>query len=327
MPSPAPLVRVVRSGFEESVHRGDVVACDADGRVLAWVGDPHRPVFARSSMKPLQAAVSLRTIEAELGDDLVAIMCASHNGEPEHLRAVRALLRAAGGSERQLRCPPARPARPERGGARSRPRPVFHGCSGKHAGMIAACLGAGWAPETYLERSSPLQRGVLRAVRRATGVDRPALGVDGCGVPVFGLPLSAMAMLFARLGRVDHLGGLGPAAARAVRAMRAHPFLVAGTRRTDTALMEVVPGLVAKGGAEALHCAALLEEGIGVAVKVADGGDRATGPALVRTLALLGAVSRSQLAELDRVARPPVLGGGLPVGALEAGFRLRRAGR
>jgi L-asparaginase II len=193
--------------------------------------------------------------------------------------------------------------------------------------MIAACLGAGWAPETYLERSSPLQRGVLRAVRRATGVDRPALGVDGCGVPVFGLPLSAMAMLFARLGRVDRLGGLGPAAARAVRAMRAHPFLVAGTRRTDTALMEVVPGLVAKGGAEALHCAALLEEGIGVAVKVADGGDRATGPALVRTLALLGAVSRSQLAELDRVARPPVLGGGLPVGALEAGFRLRRAGR
>jgi L-asparaginase II len=327
MPSPAPLVRVVRSGFEESVHRGDVVACDVDGRVLAWVGDPHRPVFARSSMKPLQAAVSLQTIDVELGDDLVAILCASHNGEPEHLRAVRRVLRAAGASERLLGCPPALPARPERGVPASRPRPIFHGCSGKHAGMIAASLGAGWAPEAYLQRSSPVQRRVLRAVRRATGVDRPALGVDGCGVPVFGLPLSAMATLFARFGRVERLGVLGPAAARAVRAMCAHPFLVAGTRRTDTSLMQAVPGLVSKGGAEGLLCASILEEGVGIAVKIADGGDRATGPALVCALQQLGALSDAQPAELDPLVRRPVLGGGRPVGTIEAGYRLRRAGR
>lgn len=324
MPAPAPLVRVVRSGFEESVHRGDVVAADADGRVLAWVGDPHRPVFARSAMKPLQAAVSLQTIEPDLGEDLVAIMCASHNGEPEHLRAVRALLRTAGAREGDLRCPPAWPARPERGGTASRPRRIVHGCSGKHAGMISACLGAGWPVETYLEPSNPLQRRVLGAVRRASGVERPALGVDGCGVPVFGLPLSAMATFFARLGRVERLGSLAPAAARAVRAMRANPFLVAGTRRTDTALMETVHGVLAKGGAEALHCASILDEGIGVAVKVADGGDRATGPALLHALTLLGAVSDAELAGLEPLARRPVLGGGRPVGALEARFRLRR---
>jgi L-asparaginase II len=326
MHSPAPLVRVIRSGFEESVHSGDVVACDADGRVLAWIGDPHRPVFARSAMKPLQAAVSLQAIATDLGDDLVAIMCASHNGEPEHLRAVRALLRSAGAREGQLRCPPVRPARPERGIPAPRPRPIYHGCSGKHAGMIAACLHAGWPAETYLERSNPLQRRVLRAVRRATGVDRPALGVDGCGVPVFGLPLSAMATLFARLGRVERLGRLGPTAARAVRAMRGNPFLVAGTGRADTALMEAVPGVVAKGGAEALHCASILDRGIGVAVKIADGGDRAAGPALVRALALLGALSDAKLEGLEPVARRPVLGGGRSVGALEATFRLRRTG-
>ncbi|HSJ50916.1 MAG TPA: asparaginase [Actinomycetota bacterium] len=328
MPPPEPLVRVVRSGFVESLHLGDVAVCDADGRVLARVGDPDRPVFARSSMKPLQAAVSIQTIEPylgdDLGDDLVAIMCASHNGEPEHVRAVRALLRSTGAREAQLRCPPALPARPDRGRPAARPRPIFHNCSGKHAGMIAACLGGGWPAESYGERSNPLQRRVLRAVQRATDVDRPALGVDGCGVPVFGLPLSAMATLFARFGRVELLGRLAPAAARAVRAMQSYPFLVAGTRRTDTSLMQATPGIVAKGGAEALHCAALLNEGIGIAVKIADGGERAAGPALVHTLTLVGAITERERAELESVARRPVLGGRRPVGAVEADFRLHR---
>ncbi|MGZ8611113.1 MAG: asparaginase [Actinomycetota bacterium] len=326
MPSPAPLVRVVRSGLEESVHLGHVAVCDAEGRLLASLGDPGRLVFARSSMKPLQAAVSLSRIEVDLPEDLVAIMCGSHNAEPEHVRAVRRLLRAAGARESSLRCPPDLPSRREDASRAARPRPIFHNCSGKHAGMVAACVGAAMPVETYRDRSHPLQRIVLRAVRRGTGVGRAEVGVDGCGVPVHGVPLSAMATLFARLARPGRLGVLAEPAARAVAAMRAYPFLVAGTRRTDTALMSVAPGIVSKGGAEGLHCAAVLDAGVGVAVKIADGGDRAAGPALLRVLRLLDALSEPELSRLDGVRRA-VLGGGVPVGELVTDFRLRKPGR
>jgi L-asparaginase II len=132
-----------------------------------------------------------------------------------------------------------------------------------------------------------------------------------------------MATVFARLARPDRLGAWAATARRAVRSMRAHPFLVAGTGRSDTLLMEAAPGVVAKVGAEGLHCAAILDPGIGVAVKIADGGDRAAGPALVRALAFLGALSPSELDGLRTIARPAVLGGGRPVGELDADFRLR----
>jgi L-asparaginase II len=319
-----PLVRVVRSGFEESVHLGHVAVCDADGRLLASIGDPHHLVFARSAMKPLQAAVSLRRMEVELSDELVAILCASHNGEPVHVRAVRRVLGAGGVPESALRCPPAYPSATAVAIRAGRARRVYHNCSGKHAGMVVASSHAGWGHEGYRQPGHPLQREVLRAVRRATGVGRPRIGVDGCGVPVFGLPLSAMATLFARLASPERLGAWEPTAGRAVAAMGAHPYLVAGAGRTDTLLMEHVPGVISKGGAEALHCAVVLGERIAAAVKIADGGDRASGVALIRTLRLLGAVSDRQLDLLEPVARRPVLGGGEPVGQVVADFRLRR---
>jgi L-asparaginase II len=201
---------------------------------------------------------------------------------------------------------------------------VFHNCSGKHAGMLVGASAAGWSLETYLEPGHPLQREITRAVRRATDVERSPIGVDGCGAPVFGLPLRAMATLYARLVRPDRLGPLEWSAARAVAAMRAHPFLLAGTDRVDTILMSAVPGIVTKGGAEALACAAILEPGLGLAVKIEDGGDRATGPALVRALQLLGAIGDEWPESLSSIARPPVLGGGRPVGELAAEFGLRR---
>jgi L-asparaginase II len=325
MPSPAPLVRVVRSGVEESVHLGHVAVCDADGRLVASLGDPDRLVFARSSMKPLQAAVSLRRIETELPDDLVAIMCASHSGEPSHVRAVRRLLRSGGATEGELRCPPDLPSVMSFAVKAGRPRRVYHNCSGKHAGMVVAADHAGWGSGGYREPNHPLQREMLRAVRRGTGVERPRIGVDGCGAPVFGVPLAAMATLFARLGRPRRLGAWGPASRRAVRAMGRHPFLVAGSGRVDTLVMQAMPGVIAKVGAEALHCAALLDRGIGVAVKIADGGDRASGPALIRALDQLGAVTPTQMQELERVARGRVMGGDLAVGEVVADFRLRRS--
>lgn len=325
MPSPVALVRVVRSGLEESVHLGHVAVCDADGRLVAFAGDPDRPVFARSSMKPLQAAACLRRLPANAPDELVAIACGSHNGEPIHVRTVRRLLGAAGLRESALACPPDRPMRVEDALRAARPRRIFHNCSGKHAGMVVGAELAGWETGGYLERSHRIQRDILRAVRRATGIDRPRIGTDGCGAPVHGVPLRAMATAFARLTEPDRLGAFGPSAARAVRAMRAYPHLVAGTGRSDTALMSVAPQIVCKAGAEGLHCAAILEGRLGVAVKIADGGDRAAAPALIRALVELGALSPTQLEALAPIARRPVLGGGRPVGEMVAGFGLRRA--
>jgi L-asparaginase II len=317
------LVRVIRSGLVESVHAGHVAVCDASGRLLASVGDPHRVVYSRSSMKPLQAAVSLGRMGEPPPPELVAVMCASHNGEPIHVAAVRRLLRCAGVPASALGCPPALPA--SGGQARPvRPRPIFHNCSGKHAGMLAACRASGWDLGSYLDPRHPLQRAVLRAVRRGTGVERPVIGVDGCGAPVHGLPLSAMATLFARLARPERLGPEAPGAALATAAMRLHPYLVAGRGRSDTLLLSEVPGVVSKVGAEALHCAALLAEGVGVAVRIHDGGERAAAPALIHALVQLGVVTEAQLERLAPVARRPVLGGGRPVGELVADFRLRR---
>lgn len=325
MSSPVPLVRVVRSGLEESVHLGDVVVCDAAGRPVAVAGDPERTVYARSSMKPLQAAVSLSRIDDDVPADQVAIMCASHNGEPDHVAAVRRVLRGGGVPVAALRCPEDVPARRRDAAAAPGARRIFHNCSGKHAGMLRACAASGWDLETYRARSHPLQRAVATAVGRATGVARPYVGVDGCGVPVFGLPLRAMATLFARLAEPSSLGRLEPHARTAVTAMRAHPFLVAGTGRADTAIMQHAPNVVAKVGAEALFCAAVLDRDLGVAVKIADGGDRASGPALVAALRAIDAIDDGQRRRIDVVARRPILGGGEPVGEMTVDVPLARA--
>jgi len=324
MASATVLVRVLRSGLEESVHVGHVAVCDVDGRLVAFAGDPHRPVFARSSMKPVQAAVSLGAIGGGLGDDLVAVMCASHNGEPVHVAAVRRLLRAAGLGLSALRNPPGWPLDPWSMAKAGRPRRVLHNCSGKHAGMVAACERQGWDLEDYLAATHPLQRRILRAVRGLTGLNDMEVGVDGCGVPVHGMPLSAMATLYARLGRPQPFGALGERIAECSASMRSHPYLVAGRNRTDTAVMEGSRDLVVKSGAEGLACAAAPGAGLGVAVKIADGGERASGPALIRALRLIGALSDSELAGLERFARRPVKGGGVQVGEVVAGFRLRR---
>ena len=229
MPPAAPLVRVIRSGLEESVHAGHVAVCDEEGRLLGGIGDPHHPLFARSSMKPLQAAVSLGRMDGELpAQDLVAVMCGSHNGEPVHVRTVQALLKAGAVAENRLGCPADLPRRTEARMQVDRRRPIYHNCSGKHAGMLVACARADLELATYLQPTHPLQREITREVGRATGVEPSVVGVDGCGAPFHGLPLSGLATLFARLVRPERLGPLAAPAEIAVSAMHPHPSLVAG---------------------------------------------------------------------------------------------------
>jgi L-asparaginase II len=318
---------VVRSGLEESVHVGHVAVCDPDGRVLAFAGDPERPVFARSCMKPLQAAVSLSAMgsdAAELSDREVAVVCASHNGEEVHVATVLGILERAGLDPSALRNPPGWPLDPDAMGQAGSPRRELQNCSGKHAGMLLATVRAGWDPALYLEATEPLQQRVLQAVLRGTGAPEVRVGVDGCGVPVHGMALSRMATLFARLADPDRWEALGPSVRRATSSMLAEPYLVAGRNRTDTAVMEVAPDVVVKSGAEALVCAASTTERIGVAVKVADGGSRAAGPALIHALARLGVLDDGQVERLRPHARPPVLGGGQPAGELLMAFDLSR---
>ncbi|HVD69806.1 MAG TPA: asparaginase [Actinomycetota bacterium] len=320
-----PLARVVRSGLEESVHTGHLAVCDADGKVIARAGDPSHLVFARSCMKPLQASVSLAAMDdLALPDREVAVMCASHNGEPVHLGAVRALLERAGLGPEALQTPPDYPLDRDEMARAQHPNRVFHNCSGKHSGMLLACVRAGWNVETYRRRSNPLQRRVRSAVEQGTGVEDLVIGVDGCGVPVHGMPLQAMATLFARLARPERLGALAPAAGRATAAMLAEPYLVGGRHRLDTEVIRITGEVVVKEGAEALICASIQPQGVGIALKVADGGYRAYAPALIEVLRQVDAVSGPQLRELATFARPSVIGGGERVGEVEPLVTLRR---
>ena len=322
-----PLVRVVRSGLIESIHLGHVAVCDADGRLIASAGDPSRVVFARSCMKPLQASVSLKAIGERLPDREVAVMCASHNGEPVHVGAVQAVLKRAGLEPDALKNPPGWPLDPEAMAASYQPHRLLQNCSGKHAGMLLACVRAGWDHTAYLRPGHALQRRVRRAVLAATDLEDVKVGVDGCGVPVHGMPLRSMATLFARLAALERLGELGASAGRAVEAMRAEPYLIGGRHSYDTELMRASGGVVAKRGAEALECAAILDVGIGVAVKIDDGASRAGAPALIETLRRLDGLTGAEVRELAPFGRPVVMGGDTTVGHLEIAFDLRSTGR
>ena len=323
--SAVPLVSVIRSGLEESVHLGDVVVADPAGRLVAFAGNPERRLYARSAMKPLQATVSLSLAPFPFPDREVAVMSASHNAEPVHVEAVRSLLGRAGVAESSLQCPAVRPWDEEAALASPEKQRINSDCSGKHGGMLAACLARNWPMDSYREAGHPLQQAVLRTVLDVTGLDAVHVGVDGCGVPVHALTLRSMAGIYASFGQLDRWGERGPSAMRVAQAMAAEPYLVAGRNRVDTAVMQAAPGILVKGGAEGLMCAAVPGRRLGVAVKVRDGTARATAPAIVRALYLLRALDDGQLEQLAPFARPAVLGGGEPVGELAARFDLTSA--
>ena len=307
------LAEVVRSGFVESVHHGSVVVLDPAGRVVAEAGDVTGPSFPRSSNKPLQTVGMLRAglRTAEPAD--LALISGSHFGEPFHIARVRQILAGAELDESALRCPPSLPLSESEqeivlragGGA----TPILMNCSGKHAGMLATCVVNGWPLDDYRDAKHPLQVALAAAVSDLAGEPIAALGIDGCGAPVFAVSLTALARGFQRL--VD----APPSSWERLVAdtMRADPELVAGTGQDDTLLMRGVPGLLAKGGAEGVVAVAV--EGVGaVAIKVADGAMRARMPVLVSALRRLGLSAPV----LDELATVPVLGGEGRVGEVRA---------
>jgi L-asparaginase II len=307
------LAEVIRSGFVESRHLGSYAALDADGALAAWAGDPHGAVFPRSANKPMQAVAMWRNGLRPREPADLALVAASHYGEPLHVERVRALLASAGVSESDLRCPPDLPLAPgareavlRAGGAASR---VYMNCSGKHAGMLTTCVVAGWSIEDYVEPAHPLQQSCRTTVADLAGEPVAAVGVDGCGAAVMAISLTGLARAFLRAVSAEP----GTPERSVANAMRAHPEMMSGTGATDARLMRAVPGLLAKGGAEGVLAAAVPDVGA-VAIKIDDGAARATPPVLVAALGRLGLTS----AELDRAADVPVLGGGARVGVVRA---------
>jgi L-asparaginase II len=294
-PFDAPVAAVWRGGLVESVHRGRYVVQDANGGALDSLGDPKAYVYLRSAAKPFQALPLVFSGAAdafEITDEELAVACGSHSAEPYHLAAVRSILRKAGLSESDLQNgahPPIyAPAatRLARGG--EKPRPIHGNCSGKHAGMLAVCVHAGWDPAGYRDAQGPLQKLVRRTVAELCALKPEAISLagDGCGVPVFALPLENLALGFARLavgGAEDFPEDLLEAVQRVQDAMRAHPCMIAGTGRFDTRLMQEATNLVAKSGAEGVFAAGS-PEGWGLALKVSDGAGRAVAPAALAVL-------------------------------------------
>lgn len=261
-------------------------------------GDTDSAIFPRSSNKPMQALGMLRAGMDVDGADL-AIAAASHSGEPKHVAQAQSLLSQAGVGPDQLICPPARPLN----SPAADPARLFMNCSGKHAGMLLACVSAGWPTEGYEQPDHPLQKVIRSTVEEMTGESVLAIGVDGCGAPIFSASLAGLARAFARLVTAAP----GTLERRVADAMRAHPDLVGGTGRDDTVLMGSVPGLLMKGGAEGVHVAAL-PSGAAVALKISDGGSRARMPVMTGCLQKLGVDAAYPF---DRV-----LGGGREVGEI-----------
>ena len=305
-----PIAASFRSGQLESVHHAAVVALDSDGRVAFAAGDPAQDVYPRSSMKPLQANAML-ACGLDLPDDLLALVCSSHDGLPQHLDGVRRILATVGLDESALCNTPDLPLDDHeahdvlrRGGRESS---LQQNCSGKHAGMLATCVAAGWSRDaSYLSEDHPLQRAITDSLPALTSGTVAAIGVDGCGAPAHVISLIGLAHAFRNLAT----GEAGEHGRRIHRAMTSHPEMVGGPKRDVTLVMRGITGLMAKDGAEGVFAVAL-PDGRAVAMKVADGANRARPPIMRGALSLLGI----DMSLVDPSAfASPILGHGRPVG-------------
>ncbi|QUV99289.1 asparaginase [Chloracidobacterium sp. MS 40/45] len=331
------LVEVWRGSAVESRHRGAIVAATATGQTLAAVGDPDWLCFLRSAAKPFQAMAVLRTGAAErfaLTTRELAIMAASHNGEPEHTAVVAGLLSRLGLAADVLRCgthPPFNRAAARRlAGATI--TALHNNCSGKHAGMLAGCLAAGLPTADYDAPTHPLQTAIAGIVATMCGVAVEAMpgGLDGCTVPTWAVPLQNLAVGYARL--FAH-SPYPEESRRVATAMLAHPELIGGTERIDTDMMRAVPGqLLSKVGAEGVHAVAVpasdrFPDALGLAVKIEDGdSSRARNTvvlAALRQLGLLGAEPYAAL--MEKYSQPILTHRQQPAGELRAVFQLTQA--
>ncbi|MEV0403506.1 asparaginase [Actinoallomurus sp. NPDC050550] len=299
------LVEVERSGFVESRHRGSVAALAADGSPALRIGSPDEPIFPRSANKPIQAVAMARSGLA-LEREFLALSSASHSGEDFHVEGARKILADAGLTPDALQCPAQWPLDPDVA-VRAEKSRLRMNCSGKHAAMLATCVLNGWPTESYLEFGHPLQLAVRETAEELTGERIVAIGVDGCGAPLFAVSLTGVARALRAIVTAEP----GTPERRLADAMRAYPEWTSGTHRDEYRLMTAVPGLLVKCGAEGVDAFALADGRAG-AIKIDDGAMRARTPVTVATLRALGAEVPDELATV------PLHGGEAIVGEIRA---------
>ena len=340
IPIAEPLVEVKRGSITESRHRGYIVAVEPDGNTVASLGAPHYVTFLRSSAKPFQALPLLLTGAADrfgFTDREVALACASHNGEPIHTEIAASMLQKIGLGPEALKCgvhePYSAEAAAELRARGEEPNVLHNNCSGKHAGMLAVALQLGAPIEDYDSPESPVQKAIADVLSKFSdiAVTDMAVGIDGCGAPIFGITMKAMALAYARLvapptsfDKKTH-----DACERIVRVMTTYPELIGGTsQRLDTEVMRAARGrVVSKVGAEGVYTAGIkpCEEwprGLGFALKIEDGDDKRARPVVViEALRQLGVLRDESLEAVARYAFFPVTNRrGDVVGEISASF-------
>lgn len=326
-----PLVETFRGGTRECVHFGALAVANTAGRVLAAAGDPHWVTFTRSTLKPLQALPFVQgggVAHFGLAPAHLALLCASHNGEPMHVQAVEQILEKAGVGYERLQCGCHVPMFAELGVA---PAPAsyderHHNCSGKHSGFLAYCVQHALPLENHLEPGHPLQQAIRAGVAEVVGLQEHqlAMGIDGCSAPNYALPLAHLAGGFARLASGARDARFGESFEAIANAMTAHPDLVSGTARNDLAFMQAGRGdWVTKVGADGVQVVASRSRGEALALKVADGNKLALFAATVEAMEQLGWLDDAQRQAL-RPWRNEVIASvkGAPVGERKAVFRL-----
>jgi L-asparaginase II len=331
-------ILVYRGDYLESSHDVHIAVVNNEGKLLYSYGNPDRLTFPRSSMKPFQAVPLIETGAAEhfrYSPAELSLSCASHSGEQIHREAVLHILERVGLTEEALQCGTHIPRDIESYKQLIRDgkdlTPVFSNCSGKHSGMLATAVYMHEDVSTYREIHHPLQQRILETIEDMCNIPKEEiqLSVDGCGVPVHQLPLLHAALGFARLAKPNET--LAPKRAAALETIRnamiQHPEMVGGTDRFDTDLMKIYDGrVVAKAGAEAVQCIGLVEEGIGIAIKVEDGAPRATSVAAMEVLKQLG-IGDQQIFEVlkDYVIAPVLNARNDTIGTIKADFVLEKA--
>jgi L-asparaginase II len=331
------IVRIWRGPLTESLHHGHIAVVNHQGELLQQLGNPRFLTFARSTAKLLQAIPVIESGAADhfgFTDAEITLLCASHSGEEAHVAAASSILSKLNLSSEHLQCgahePFHLPTALKMRANRVVPTSLHNNCSGKHSGMLALTVHTHSSLDYYLQQDHPVQRQMLQTVSEMCGVPAAAvhLGVDGCGVPVFGMEMDRLAFGFARLGRPEGLSAKRVSACnRILSSISRHPHYLAGSDRFDTRLIEVTDGrIIGKMGAEGLFAITVPKDGLGIVIKIEDGNERALYPAVVETLQQLDLLVPSELEALSSFHYPVLRNWqGTEVGRIRPDFQLAPA--
>ena len=327
------LLNYTRAGKVESVHYGDFVVVDVNGKIIDSVGEPHKKMFWRSAAKPFQALPFVKEGGVErfnITQEELALMTSSHSGEEFHVKLVNELLEKVDLDVSALDCGPATPMSSKAARALTaqglKPEAVHNACSGKHSGMLALAQAMMVEVEGYTKPDHKVQQKMIEAVAKSTNlaVNEVEIGIDGCGVPVFYLPLYNMSLAYARLAQPEAgQWGEDEQDIKTIRdAMIAHPLIVSGTGRIDSLVTQITKGrIIAKIGAEAVYCLAVVDKGWGITFKIQDGSFRAINQVVIGILKRLNLLTAEEYAQLVEKF-PPILKNhrGDVIGTIEVGF-------